>query len=195
MTLARPLRSLLLFVLCLINLRNNRQRPDQAGPRSESADRSGIHQQDSRVYNRALFQLASDRLSARVADVPTPKAVLGDVAGAPGKLPYAEDVYKYMRMLERAQPARESLFDRHDGRRPRDDRRRDRLRATDVETRGESRPADETRRSAHDQHGRSGSRSTRGRFVSSLLHHRRDSLARNRFADSADGTGLSARRR
>jgi hypothetical protein len=37
-------------------------------------------------------------------NVPTPKAVLGDVAGAPGKLPYAEDVYKYMRMLERATP-------------------------------------------------------------------------------------------
>ena len=37
-------------------------------------------------------------------DVPTPKAVLGDIAGAPGKLPYAEDVYKYMRMLERATP-------------------------------------------------------------------------------------------
>jgi hypothetical protein len=37
-------------------------------------------------------------------NVPTPKAVLGDVAGAPGKLPYAEDVYRYMRMLERATP-------------------------------------------------------------------------------------------
>ncbi|HZE72594.1 MAG TPA: M14 family zinc carboxypeptidase [Pyrinomonadaceae bacterium] len=37
-------------------------------------------------------------------NVPSPKAVLGDVAGAPGKLPYAEDVYKYMRMLERASP-------------------------------------------------------------------------------------------
>src|SRR4030088_799074 len=36
--------------------------------------------------------------------VPTPKAVLGDIAGAPGKLPYAEDVYKYMRMLEKASP-------------------------------------------------------------------------------------------
>src|SRR6266516_3313379 len=36
--------------------------------------------------------------------VPTPKAVLGDVAGAPGKLPYAEEVYRYMRMLERASP-------------------------------------------------------------------------------------------
>jgi len=36
--------------------------------------------------------------------VPTPKTVLGDVAGAPGKLPYAEDVYRYMRMLEKASP-------------------------------------------------------------------------------------------
>jgi hypothetical protein len=36
--------------------------------------------------------------------VPTPKAVLGDVSGAPNILPYAEDVYKYMRMLEKASP-------------------------------------------------------------------------------------------
>ncbi len=38
--------------------------------------------------------------------VPTPKAVLGDIAGAPGKLPYAEEVYAYMRMLEKAAPQR-----------------------------------------------------------------------------------------
>jgi hypothetical protein len=36
--------------------------------------------------------------------VPTPEVVLGDVAGAPGILPYAEDVYKYMRLLEKATP-------------------------------------------------------------------------------------------
>jgi hypothetical protein len=36
--------------------------------------------------------------------VPTPKAVLGDVAGAPGILPYSADVYRYMRMLERESP-------------------------------------------------------------------------------------------
>jgi hypothetical protein len=36
--------------------------------------------------------------------VPTPETVLGDVAGAPGVLPYAEDVYKYMRLLEKASP-------------------------------------------------------------------------------------------
>src|ERR1700751_6229998 len=37
-------------------------------------------------------------------NVPTPEAVLGDVAGAPGILPYAKDVYKYMRLLEKASP-------------------------------------------------------------------------------------------
>src|SRR5438105_764024 len=37
-------------------------------------------------------------------DVPTPKAVLGDVAGAPNKLPYSAEVYRYTRMLERATP-------------------------------------------------------------------------------------------
>ncbi len=36
--------------------------------------------------------------------VPTPKAVLGDVAGAPGILPYSQQVYDYMRMLEKASP-------------------------------------------------------------------------------------------
>jgi hypothetical protein len=36
--------------------------------------------------------------------VPNPKTVLGDVAGAPGKLPYAEEVYQYMRALEKASP-------------------------------------------------------------------------------------------
>jgi len=36
--------------------------------------------------------------------VPTPAKVLGDVSGAPDYLPYAEDVYKYFRMLEAASP-------------------------------------------------------------------------------------------
>ena len=36
--------------------------------------------------------------------VPTPEAVLGDVAGAPGILPYSAQVYQYMRMLEKASP-------------------------------------------------------------------------------------------
>jgi hypothetical protein len=36
--------------------------------------------------------------------VPTPAKVLGDVSGAPDILPYAEDVYKYFRLLEAASP-------------------------------------------------------------------------------------------
>jgi hypothetical protein len=36
--------------------------------------------------------------------VPTPEKVLGDVSGAPNMLPYAEDVYKYFRLLEKSTP-------------------------------------------------------------------------------------------
>src|SRR6478609_6959919 len=46
-----------------------------------------------------------DYMPAR-AGVPTPKAVLGDIAGAPGKLPYSKEVYEYMRMLAKAIPSR-----------------------------------------------------------------------------------------
>ncbi len=36
--------------------------------------------------------------------VPTPKAVLGDIAGAPGKLPYTKEVNEYMRLLAKSTP-------------------------------------------------------------------------------------------
>ena len=36
--------------------------------------------------------------------VPTPKAVLGDIAGAAGKLPYTKEVYDYMRLLAKSTP-------------------------------------------------------------------------------------------
>ncbi|HMC76103.1 MAG TPA: M14 family zinc carboxypeptidase [Vicinamibacterales bacterium] len=36
--------------------------------------------------------------------IPTPKAILGDVAGAEGKLPYSKEVYDYMRLLARSTP-------------------------------------------------------------------------------------------
>jgi len=42
--------------------------------------------------------------------VPTPKVVLGDVAGAPGKLPYTAEVHDYMRLLELASPGRVKVF-------------------------------------------------------------------------------------
>ncbi len=36
--------------------------------------------------------------------VPTPQAVLGDIAGAPTRLPYSKEVYAYMRLLEKSSP-------------------------------------------------------------------------------------------
>ena len=42
--------------------------------------------------------------------VPTPKAVLGDVAGAEGKLPNSKEVYAYMRMLAKALPGRVKVY-------------------------------------------------------------------------------------
>ena len=50
-------------------------------------------------FNSAL----TDYLPAS-ATVPSPSAVLGDVAGAPGILPYAADVHRYFRMLAAASP-------------------------------------------------------------------------------------------
>ncbi|MGH8213380.1 MAG: M14 family zinc carboxypeptidase, partial [Rhodanobacteraceae bacterium] len=38
------------------------------------------------------------------SSIPTPEKVLGDIAGAPNMLPYAEDVYRYFRMLAAATP-------------------------------------------------------------------------------------------
>ncbi|MFZ0271989.1 MAG: M14 family zinc carboxypeptidase [Acidobacteriaceae bacterium] len=45
----------------------------------------------------------TDYLPASKA-VPTPAKVLGDVSGAPNMLPYAEDVYKYFRLLAASSP-------------------------------------------------------------------------------------------
>ena len=39
-----------------------------------------------------------------------PRRVLGDIAGAPGKLPYTAEVHEYMRMLEKAAPGRVKVF-------------------------------------------------------------------------------------
>ncbi len=36
--------------------------------------------------------------------VPTPKVTLGDIAGAPTKLPYSKEVYEYMRLLAKSTP-------------------------------------------------------------------------------------------
>ncbi len=104
MTHSRPVRSLLLLVVCLLTIA-----PIASAQIKPARDPNQPIDQEYtnkiREYTTAPYfnSPLTDYLPAS-PDVPTPKAVLGDVAGAPGKLPYAEDVYKYMRMLERASP-------------------------------------------------------------------------------------------
>jgi len=51
----------------------------------------------------ALNSPLTDYLPAS-SSVPTPAKVLGDVAGAPDALPYAEEIYRYFRLLAAATP-------------------------------------------------------------------------------------------
>ncbi len=74
------------------------------GPRSHPADRRGVYEEDPRVHDAAVFLSPLVDYLPASKTVPTPKAVIGDIAGAPGKLPYSADVYRYMRMLEKASP-------------------------------------------------------------------------------------------
>ena len=104
MTLPRPFRSLILFVLSFatfIGIANAQVKPgrDPNQPIDQEYTNKIREYTTAPYFNSPL----TDYLPAS-PDVPTPKAVIGDVSGAPGKLPYAEDVYKYMRMLERASP-------------------------------------------------------------------------------------------
>ena len=104
MTLSCPVRSLLLYILCLTtfgSFANAQMKPGRDPNQPVDQD----YTNKIREYTTAPYfnSPLTDYLPAS-PNVPTPKAVLGDVAGAPGKLPYAEDVYKYMRMLERASP-------------------------------------------------------------------------------------------
>src|ERR1041384_5645073 len=110
MTLARALWSLLLFVLFLATFGTIASAQIKPG-RDPNQPIDQEYTNKIREYTTAPYfnSPLTDYLPAS-ADVPTPKAVLGDVAGAPGKLPYAEDVYKYMRMLERARPNRVKVY-------------------------------------------------------------------------------------
>src|ERR1051326_2331543 len=104
MTLSRRFRSLFFAVLCLATAAGIAQAQIKPG-RDPNQPIDQEYTNKIREYTTASYfnSPLTDYLPAS-SDVPTPKAVLGDVAGAPGKLPYAEDVYKYMRMLERASP-------------------------------------------------------------------------------------------
>ena len=110
MTLSRPFRSLFFAVLCLAAAAGIAQAQIKPG-RDPNQPIDQDYTNKIREYTTAPYfnSPLTDYLPAS-PDVPTPKAVLGDVSGAPGKLPYAEDVYKYMRMLERASPRRVKVY-------------------------------------------------------------------------------------
>ena len=110
MPLPRRVRSLFLCLFCLAILTGTSKAQIKPG-RDPNQPIDQEYTNKIREYTTAPYfnSPLTDYLPAS-PDVPTPKAVLGDVAGAPGKLPYAEDVYKYMRMLERAAPGRVKVY-------------------------------------------------------------------------------------
>ena len=109
--------------------------------------------------------------------MPTPKAVLGDIAGAPGILPYSAEVYRYMRMLEKASPRVKvfSIGKTEEGREMIAVAvANERLLATLDENRARlAKLADP----AHHQAGRRRGREAGGRLDADLLHHRHHTLA------------------
>jgi hypothetical protein len=70
------------------------------------------HQPIDEAYTAKIHEYTTDpHFTSHLVDylpasktVPTPEKVLGNIAGAPDMLPYAEDVYKYMRLLEASSP-------------------------------------------------------------------------------------------
>ena len=86
----------------------------QAAAQDPAAQRVGRDpaQPIDEEYTRKIHEYTTEKffLSPLVdylpasATVPTPKAVLGDVAGARNNLPYSKEIYAYMRLLEKSSP-------------------------------------------------------------------------------------------
>src|SRR5687767_12641967 len=98
------LRATLLFVFLVIALSplaNGQVKParDPKQPVDEEYTRKIREYTTEPFFNSPL----TDYLPAS-PNMPTPSVVLRAVAGAPGKLPNAEDVHRYMRLLEKASP-------------------------------------------------------------------------------------------
>jgi hypothetical protein len=78
---------------------------------SDAYDRDPAQPADE-AYTAAIRKYTTDpQFSSPLVDylpasktVPTPMKTLGVIAGAPGVLPYAEDVYRYMRLLAASSP-------------------------------------------------------------------------------------------
>ncbi len=93
-------------------------RPDMASAQSAAPDYSQARpgrdpgQPVDEMYTKKILEYTTEKffLSPLVdylpasATVPTPKAVLGDIAGAKNYFPYSKEVYAYMRLLEKSSP-------------------------------------------------------------------------------------------
>ena len=164
-------------------------------PRPEAADRRGLHAEDQGIHDGAVLHLAAGRLPAGVEDradaeggARRRRRRAGQAALLARGLPVHADGRE-------GQPAGEGLLDRHDRRRPRDDRRRGVVGSQPREARREPRAAGQARRPAHDQPERRGGGQAGRSVGAGLLHHRHHPFAGNRLADRADGAGLPPRRR
>ena len=108
----------------------------------------------SRNTRRAVLQLAARGLSAGVEDGADAEGGARRRRRRAGQAALRRRGLPVHAHAREGEPAREGLLDRQDRRRPRDDRRRDRVGSDHGEAGGEPRPPRQARRSAHDQHGR-----------------------------------------
>ncbi len=111
-----PLKQSLLFSASLLltsSLPMVAQIPAPAVPPAMQAQFArDPHQAIDQAYTAAIAKYTTEPyFNSSLTDylpasktVPTPEAVIGDISGAPGKLPYAEDVAKYFRLLESKSP-------------------------------------------------------------------------------------------
>ena len=107
-TLTCLLTLLILVLSATVNARGPQQKATAISVKPERDTNQPIDEE----YTRKIREYTTETFfSSPLVDylpasktVPTPKVVLGDVAGAPGKLPYSHEVYQYMRMLEKASP-------------------------------------------------------------------------------------------
>ncbi len=105
MRTSRPIFFLASLVLCsaIQPLRSQQLNANYARDPNQPIDQHYTDQIQKYTTDKAFISPLVDYLPASKT-VPTPEKVLGDVSGAPDMLPYAEDVYKYFRMLEAVSP-------------------------------------------------------------------------------------------
>ncbi len=126
----------------------------QARPRSESADRRGVHEEDQGIHDGDVFPVAARRLSPGVedrADAQSRARRHRRRAGQAAVRQRSERVHAAAREIV---AAREGVLDRQHRRRAGDDRGRGRVRGADGAARSEQGGPRQAGRSAHHEHER-----------------------------------------